>query len=62
MQGVDYDADMYCRFCGKLLANYCSNEQCDDAGAVRELPLDARTCPVCGGETEFARLGYFSES
>lgn len=61
MRGVDLDMDTYCRFCGKLLENYCANEECEDNGGVRTLPLDARFCPVCGHESMFARLGYFSE-
>lgn len=48
--------DAYCKICGIMLINVCTNENCQ-----AEADFNARYCVHCGAQTTYLKQGFLSE-
>jgi len=54
------DEGMYCKYCGRVLLNLCTNEDCENAQPSElGIDADAHYCPLCGAVSLFEESGYF---
>ena len=55
----DSNRGLYCTNCGKLIVNYCTNKNCENADIQSsDIMTDDRYCPLCGFTTIFEENGW----